>query len=73
MRPACMHVHVQGSLVDLGALALLEPPPAREEGVSMAATRVIMHQIVMPSEVDALGICFGGQVQLPGAPDLPAR
>eukprot|EP00798_Chlamydomonas_sp_ICE-L_P024461 gene24461-10061_t len=27
-----------------------------------AATRVVMHQIVMPSEVDSLGICFGGQV-----------
>lgn len=28
----------------------------------MAATRVVMHQIVMPSEVDAHGICMGGQV-----------
>lgn len=28
----------------------------------MAATRVVMHQIVLPSEVDSLGICFGGQV-----------
>ncbi|KAK9815553.1 hypothetical protein WJX72_005621 [[Myrmecia] bisecta] len=32
------------------------------ETVSMAAARVVMHQIVMPSEVDSLGICFGGQV-----------
>jgi hypothetical protein len=32
--------------------------------VPMAATRVVMHQIVMPAEVDALGICFGGQVGL---------
>lgn len=29
----------------------------------MAATRVVMHQIVLPSEVDSLGICFGGQVR----------
>ena len=56
-----MHGRLQGSLADLGALSLLEPPPPREEGVSMAASRVVMHQIVMPSEVDALGICFGGQ------------
>ena len=53
----------QGSLADLGALALLEPPPAPAEGVSMAASRVVMHQIVLPSEVDALGICFGGQAR----------
>lgn len=31
-------------------------------GVPMAATRVVMHQIVLPAEVDSLGICFGGQV-----------
>ena len=24
--------------------------------------RVVMHQLVLPSEVDGLGICFGGQV-----------
>ncbi len=29
----------------------------------MAATRVVMHQIVLPAEVDTLGICFGGQVR----------
>lgn len=29
----------------------------------MGATRIVMHQIVAPSEVDALGICFGGQVR----------
>ena len=29
----------------------------------MAATRVVMHQIVLPAEVDSLGICFGGQVR----------
>ncbi|WIA38284.1 hypothetical protein OEZ86_001624 [Tetradesmus obliquus] len=28
----------------------------------MDATRIVMHQIVAPTEVDALGICFGGQV-----------
>lgn len=31
------------------------------QSVSMLATRVVMHQIVLPSEVDVLGICFGGQ------------
>ena len=31
----------------------------------MAATRVVMHQIVLPAEVDSLGICFGGQVSSP--------
>ena len=35
---------------------------SKEEIVSMAATRVVMHQIVLPAEVDSLGICFGGQV-----------
>ncbi len=35
----------------------------KEEIVSMAATRVVMHQIVLPAEVDSLGICFGGQVR----------
>lgn len=28
----------------------------------MAATRVVMHQIVMPALTDSLGICFGGEV-----------
>ena len=36
----------------------------KEEIVSMAATRVVMHQIVLPAEVDSLGICFGGQVSM---------
>lgn len=36
--------------------------PHSDEAVSMGATRVVMHQIVLPSETDALGICFGGQV-----------
>ena len=35
----------------------------KEEIVSMAASRVVMHQIVLPAEVDSLGICFGGQVR----------
>lgn len=37
-------------------------PAPLPESVTMGATRVVMHQIVAPSEVDALGICFGGQV-----------
>lgn len=37
----------------------VQPVP---ESVSMGATRIVMHQIVAPSEVDSLGICFGGQV-----------
>lgn len=41
-----------------------EPLP---ESVAMGATRIVMHQIVAPSEVDALGICFGGQVSTTGA------
>lgn len=35
--------------------------PISEE-VAMATTRVVMHQIVLPSDSDTLGICFGGQV-----------
>ena len=35
------------------------------KSLSMSATRVIMHQIVLPSEVDMMGICFGGQVDSP--------
>ena len=30
--------------------------------VAMGTTRVVMHQIVLPSDSDTLGICFGGQV-----------
>jgi len=36
--------------------------------LAMSATRVIMHQIVLPSEVDFMGICFGGQVPPPHFP-----
>lgn len=32
------------------------------EEVAMGTTRVVMHQIVLPPDSDALGICFGGQV-----------
>lgn len=32
------------------------------EQVAMSSTRVVMHQIVLPSDTDSLGICFGGQV-----------
>ncbi len=32
------------------------------EEIAMATTRVVMHQIVLPSDSDTLGICFGGQV-----------
>ena len=28
----------------------------------MSSTRVVMHQIVLPGEVDTAGVCFGGQV-----------
>ena len=34
----------------------------RAESVPMSATRVVMHQIVLPGEVDTAGVCFGGQV-----------
>lgn len=51
----------------MAATDLQLPPPAapRDVPVAMAATRVVMHQMVMPAEVDTLGICFGGQVQPP--------
>jgi hypothetical protein len=32
----------------------------------MESTRVVMHQIVPPSECDEMGICFGGQVRAGG-------
>ena len=41
------------------------------KSLSMSATRVIMHQIVLPSEVDIMGICFGGQVDCP--PEISKR
>ncbi len=43
-------------------------PPDREEVVHMAATRVVMHQIVTPADVDQHGICPGGQVGGPARP-----
>ncbi|CAL5223884.1 g6477 [Coccomyxa viridis] len=49
-----------GSVVDPANWPLHDD--GKEEIVSMAATRVVMHQIVLPAEVDSLGICFGGQV-----------
>lgn len=33
-----------------------------DQQVGMASTRIVMHQIVLPSDSDTLGICFGGQV-----------
>lgn len=42
-----------------------DPRPHRSlsgTAVPMSCTRVVMNQIVMPSECDALGICIGGQV-----------
>lgn len=56
--------------MDLGSL-YLEDQALKEETVSMAATRVVMHQIVLPSEVDSLGICFGGQVSASPLPASP--
>ena len=35
---------------------------SNSEKLAMATSRVVMHQIVLPSDTDALGICFGGQV-----------
>ncbi len=49
--------------LDLASL-YVEDTALKEETVSMAATRVVMHQIVLPAEVDSLGICFGGQVAI---------
>ena len=55
---------MQTAGLDLASL-YLEDAALKEETVSMAATRVVMHQIVLPAEVDSLGICFGGQVPVP--------
>lgn len=38
------------------------PRPPVPELVPMAATRIVMHQLVLPADVDMLGICLGGQV-----------
>ena len=53
---------LQVELASLVATDLQAPPPPAQAPVAMAATRVVMHQLVMPAEVDTLGICFGGQV-----------
>lgn len=56
--------HSQG-LEGNGGMQPMQPVPRSIpmlDGVPMAATRVVMHQIVMPAEVDILGICRGGQV-----------
>jgi hypothetical protein len=36
--------------------------PQLPDSIAMMGTRVVMHQIVAPAEVDALGIAKGGQV-----------
>ncbi|GBF96246.1 acyl-coenzyme A thioesterase [Raphidocelis subcapitata] len=51
-----------------GSLSAVPVPPAPPsaaplpESVPMDATRIVMHQIVAPTECDGLGICTGGQV-----------
>lgn len=37
-------------------------PQQQPASVPMSTTRVVMHQIILPAQVDRLGICFGGQV-----------
>lgn len=44
------------------AVAPVPASMAEPLNIPIAATRVVMHQIVRPAETDALGICFGGQV-----------
>lgn len=43
------------------AAAVEAEPPA---DVPMAASRVVMHEIVLPHMVDAMSICFGGQASI---------
>ncbi|KAJ9508666.1 hypothetical protein QJQ45_027960, partial [Haematococcus lacustris] len=52
---------IQGAPTASVGLPHAARPPAPAVAVPMAATRVVMHQIVLPSEVDGSGICFGGQ------------
>ena len=47
---------------DAGTQQQSRSPSAPLASVPMSATRVIMHQIVLPGEVDQAGVCFGGQV-----------
>lgn len=41
------------------ALTSSVPPPMPFEPVPMSATRVVLHQLVTPTDVDDLGICSG--------------
>ncbi|KAG2491478.1 hypothetical protein HYH03_010263 [Edaphochlamys debaryana] len=38
------------------------PPPSPLPPAAMPTTRVVMHQLVLPADVNQLGICTGGQV-----------
>jgi len=58
---AKVSTRMQGNIADPANWPVEDDP--KEEIVSMAASRVVMHQIVLPAEVDSLGICFGGQVR----------
>ncbi|KAG2440081.1 hypothetical protein HXX76_004195 [Chlamydomonas incerta] len=44
------------------AAAPPRPPDTPSTTVAMAATRVVMHQLVLPADINQLGICTGGQV-----------
>ena len=51
------------SMVPMQPLAV-DPAPSRPmqpQAVPMDGTRVVMHEIVMPDQIDSMGICFGGQ------------
>lgn len=55
--PCIPHSRSTATLDRLNAQSVVE-----SEEVAMGTTRVVMHQIVLPSDSDTLGICFGGQV-----------
>lgn len=59
--PATAAIMLQGGSQHRTAVAGIAAPAAVAP-VPMAATRVVMHQLVLPADVNQLGICTGGQV-----------
>lgn len=60
----CLEKLLEGKK-ELNQQELPFPPDGfNQKEIPMAKTRVLMHEIILASQTDEYGICFGGQVKL---------